>query len=70
MFSIKAGQATHGRDVLSSLVIGLSGLAMFLFGVTFSVFSPKASQCDTEQFNKNAVAFLKRDIARPTTDGE
>ncbi|KAG2233693.1 hypothetical protein INT48_009437 [Thamnidium elegans] len=67
--TVKAGKATHDRDALSSLAIGLSGLAMLLFGVTFPVFSSKASQFNTEQFNK-AVAFPKRSATQPTADGE
>ncbi|KAG2231944.1 hypothetical protein INT48_005659 [Thamnidium elegans] len=68
--AVKAGKATHGRDALSSLAIGLSGLAMLLFGVTFPVFSSKTSQSNTEQFNNKAVAFLKRSATQPTADGE
>ncbi|KAI8091641.1 hypothetical protein BDF21DRAFT_376460 [Thamnidium elegans] len=68
--AVKSGKATHGRDALSSLTIGLSGLAMLLFGVTFPVFSSKASQFNTEQFNNKTVAFLKRSATQPTADGE
>ncbi|KAI8073680.1 hypothetical protein BDF21DRAFT_445466 [Thamnidium elegans] len=40
--AVKAGKATHGRDALSSLAIGLSGLASFFSGL-LSLLPPMAS---------------------------
>ncbi|KAI9473566.1 MAG: hypothetical protein EXX96DRAFT_596676 [Benjaminiella poitrasii] len=38
--SVKAKSLHRGRDSLSALIIGLSGLASLLFGCTFTIFSP------------------------------
>ncbi|GAA5803297.1 hypothetical protein HPULCUR_008776 [Helicostylum pulchrum] len=56
------------RDSLSAFAIGLSGLAMFMFGATFPTFAPNTSHFKTEFFNQKAVAFLNRNAKRPTVD--
>ncbi|KAI9264005.1 hypothetical protein EDC94DRAFT_517570, partial [Helicostylum pulchrum] len=66
--SVLASKNTHGRDFLSAFAIGLSGLAMLMFGATFSTFAPNTSHFKTEFFNQKAVAFLNRNAKRPTVD--
>ena len=60
--SVKYGRATKCRDALSSLAIGISGLAFVTLGVAVPRFSPtKISQYDTEEFNNKASAFCKEE---------
>ncbi|KAI9244597.1 hypothetical protein EDC94DRAFT_530801 [Helicostylum pulchrum] len=66
--SVLASKNTHGRDSLSAFAIGLSGLAMLMYGVTFPIFAPNTSHFKTEFFNQKAVAFLNRNAKRPTVD--
>ncbi|KAL4210898.1 hypothetical protein AB4K20DRAFT_1968871 [Rhizopus microsporus] len=55
--SVLAGKATHVRDSLSAMAIGLSGLATLLFGATFPQFDPKRSPSKTAEFEHFAATF-------------
>ncbi|CAO3684672.1 unnamed protein product [Rhizopus microsporus] len=55
--SVLAGKATHVRDSLSAMIIGLSGLATLLFGATFPQFDPKRSSSKTAEFEHLAATF-------------
>ena len=55
--SVLAGKATHVRDSLSAMAIGLSGLATLLFGATFPQFDPKRSPSKTVEFEHLAATF-------------
>jgi hypothetical protein len=60
--SVKHGRSTKSRDVLSSLVIGLSGLTSCVLGVPIPHFSPnQISQYDTEKFKTRASALLEEE---------
>ena len=56
--------ASHkSRDSLSSLAIGISGLAAVLFGQPLRVFNPKRNiSSSNTDINTSASVFLKRDI--------
>ncbi|KAI9262954.1 hypothetical protein EDC94DRAFT_561190 [Helicostylum pulchrum] len=66
--SVLESKNTHGRNSLSAFAIGLSELAMLMFGATFPTFTPNISHFKTEFFNQKAVAFLDRNAKRPTVD--
>ncbi|KAG1457883.1 hypothetical protein G6F57_014806 [Rhizopus arrhizus] len=55
--SVLAGKATHARDSLSAMAIGLSGIATLLFGTTFPQFDPKRSPSKTAEFEHRAATF-------------
>ncbi|KAL4210223.1 hypothetical protein AB4K20DRAFT_1968328 [Rhizopus microsporus] len=55
--SVLAGKATHARDSLSTMAIGLSGLATLLFKATFPQFDPKRSPSKTVEFEHLAATF-------------
>lgn len=55
--SVLAGKAIHTRDSLSTMAIGLSGLATLLSGATFPQFDPKCSPSKTEEFEHLAATF-------------
>ena len=55
--SVLAGKATHARDSLRAMAIGLSGLATLLFGATFPQFDPKRSSSKTAEFEHLAATF-------------
>ncbi|KAG1176861.1 hypothetical protein G6F70_003074 [Rhizopus microsporus] len=55
--SVLAGKATHARDSLSAMAIGLSGIATLLFGATFPQFDPKRSPSKTAEFEHLAATL-------------
>ncbi|KAI7893824.1 uncharacterized protein EV154DRAFT_460263 [Mucor mucedo] len=65
--SVRNGHSHKGRDSLSSLAIGLTGLANLLFKTTFPAFNPNISQFNTD-FNHSARAFLNRNVSGHAID--
>ncbi|RCH88096.1 hypothetical protein CU097_004618 [Rhizopus azygosporus] len=66
--SVQAKKAVKGRDTLSAMVIGLSGLATFLFYATFPQFDPQVSQSNTNKFKTNAAFFFTANEDWPAVD--
>ncbi|KAI9486373.1 MAG: hypothetical protein EXX96DRAFT_496206 [Benjaminiella poitrasii] len=66
--SVKAKSSHRGRDSLSALIIGLSGLASLPFGYTFTIFSPYNASHSNTRFRTIATSFLNRNKDRPTID--
>lgn len=65
--SVRNGHSHKGRDALSALAIGLTGLASLLLGTPFPAFDPNISQFNTD-FPNLARAFLNRNASGPAID--
>ncbi|PHZ07461.1 uncharacterized protein RHIMIDRAFT_242668 [Rhizopus microsporus ATCC 52813] len=66
--SVQAKKSVKGRDILSAMATGLSGLATLLFDTTFPQFDPKVSQSNTDKFKTNAASFFTANEDWPAVD--
>jgi hypothetical protein len=68
--SYLTGTACHGRDQLSALSIGLSGLSTCLFEIPFPCYKYNISHSETELFKQRAILFSEQETGdMPAADG-